>query len=124
MSTETNLESKKDWKEELQDLYLCSNNKSILFNWGKFTFEPSKKEEQEHEYYLANKSSIEDFIETLLAEKEREFATQLAVRSYIRGRGYCSIDGCEKKCHGKGLCQTHYRRVQRVKAKYLSTNKD
>lgn len=76
--------------EELRDLYLTTSpddegayTKSILFNWGKFEFNPTA---EKVEFYLTTKDAIEDFIRHSLQQAKVEAIKE--ERSRIKRGGY------------------------------------
>lgn len=73
---EANVASK-GWEERLRDLYLFQSpdkdgmfTGSITFQWGTFEFRPKKN--ASCEFYLASKSTIEEFISQEIESAKRE----------------------------------------------------
>lgn len=96
MSTEPNLESKKDWREEL---------KAITTEFEQFG----------DIWRLIDEKKAIKFIEDLLADKEREFVNKLDILLLEKGEGTFHWSTIRKMMNSK---------IQELKDQYLSANKD
>jgi len=74
-------QQQESWVDKLRELYLSEDpdgegyrHSSILFNWGKFTFERNSSWGGQIRYYLTTQDAIEEFIaQTISSERQRAF---------------------------------------------------
>ena len=107
MSTEPNLESKKDWKEIFKEKiqneeFTCAAGATDLYD------------DCDPEEWLDEDKLIK-FIEDLLADKEREFVNKLDILLLEKGEGTFHWSTIRKMMNSK---------IQELKDQYLSANKD